>query len=96
MGRLADFMPVDFSNMRVVLSLRHFLAHLLPGNCIRGASRLDVTTYFISICFVISTDLDCDVDTESDDQKFAVVEVEGCALSKVTLEGVLLTLRERP
>ena len=95
MGCLVDFIPVDFGDMRVVFSLRQVLAHLLPDNCIRVLS--DRRNYIlISISFLISADLDCDVDTESDDQKLAVVEVEGRALSKVTLEGVLLTPRERP
>ena len=44
----------------------------------------------------ISADFDCDVDTESDDQQLSVVEVEGRTFTKVTLEGVLLSLCERP
>ena len=44
----------------------------------------------------ISADFDCDVDTESDDQQLSVVEVEGRTFTKVTLEGVLLPLCERP
>ena len=44
----------------------------------------------------ISADFDCDVDTESDDQQLSVVEVEGRTFAKVTLEGVLLQLCERP
>ena len=44
----------------------------------------------------ISADFDCDVDTQSDDQQLSVVEVEGRTFTKVTLEGVLLSLCERP
>ena len=44
----------------------------------------------------ISADFDCDVDTESDDQQLSIVEVEGRTFAKVTLEGVLLSLCERP
>jgi len=44
----------------------------------------------------ISADFDCDVDAERDDQQLAVVEVEGRTFTKVTLEGVLLSLCERP
>ena len=44
----------------------------------------------------ISADFDCDVDTESDNQQLSVVEVEGSTFTEVTLESVLLALRERP
>ena len=44
----------------------------------------------------ISADFDCDVDTKSDDQQLSIVEVEGRTFAKVTLEGVLLSLCERP
>ena len=44
----------------------------------------------------ISADFDCDVDTESDNQQLSIVEVEGRTFAKVTLEGVLLPLCERP
>ena len=44
----------------------------------------------------ISADFDCDVDTESDNQQLSIVEVEGRTFAKVTIEGVLLPLCERP
>ena len=44
----------------------------------------------------ISADFDCDLDTESDNQQLSVVEVEGSTFTEVTLESVLLALRERP
>ena len=44
----------------------------------------------------ISADLDCDVDTESNDQQLSIVEVEGRTFAKGTLEGVLRQLYERP
>ena len=44
----------------------------------------------------ISADFDCDVDTKTDNQQLSIVEVEGRTFAKVTLEGILLPLCERP